>query len=105
MKTKQELIKSNWDISKCFEQLRFDKNHHLGLGDIRLTIEQQDEICKLVNSNLYKSDAIAFTNWILRNKYYFSYIDKKYYQFGSRFTLFTPEELYQQFLNREEKQK
>jgi hypothetical protein len=40
--------KSDWDLRKCFEQLRFDKNHHLGLGDIRLTISQQEEICELV---------------------------------------------------------
>ena len=41
-------IKTNWDIRECFKQLRFDKNHHLGLGDIRLTIAQQEEICDLV---------------------------------------------------------
>jgi hypothetical protein len=41
-------VKSDWDLRKCFEQLRFDKNHHLGLGDIRLTIGQQEEICELV---------------------------------------------------------
>ena len=41
-------VKSNWDLRKCFEQLRFDKNHHLGLGDIRLTLGQQEEICELV---------------------------------------------------------
>ena len=27
-----------------FREMRFDKHHHLGLGDIRLTIAQQDEI-------------------------------------------------------------
>jgi hypothetical protein len=42
-------VKSDWDLRKCFEQLRFDKNHHLGLGDIRLTIAQQEEICELVD--------------------------------------------------------
>lgn len=41
-------IKTTWNIRECFKQLRFDKNHHLGLGDIRLTIAQQDEICDLV---------------------------------------------------------
>lgn len=40
--------KSDWDLRKFFEQLRFDKNHHLGLGDIKLTIAQQEEICELV---------------------------------------------------------
>lgn len=42
------LIKSTWNIRECFKQLRFDKKHHLGLGDIRLTIAQQEEICELV---------------------------------------------------------
>jgi len=41
-------VKSDWDLRKFFEQMRFDKNHHLGLGDIRLTITQQEEICELV---------------------------------------------------------
>ena len=41
-------VKSDWDLRKFFEQMRFDKNHHLGLGDIRLTIAQQEEICELV---------------------------------------------------------
>lgn len=41
-------VKSGWDLRKYFEQLRFDKNHHLGLGDIRLTVAQQEEICELV---------------------------------------------------------
>jgi hypothetical protein len=43
-----ETVKSDWDLRKFFEQMRFDKNHHLGLGDIRLTIAQQEEICELV---------------------------------------------------------
>ncbi len=42
------LVKSDWSLRECFKQLRFDKNHHLGLGDIRLTIAQQEEICDLV---------------------------------------------------------
>lgn len=41
-------IKSDWDIRNCFERLRFNENNHLGLGDIRLTIAQQEEICYLV---------------------------------------------------------
>ncbi len=45
--TTTELIKTEWDIRKCFEELRFNENH-LGLGDIRLTIGMQEEICELV---------------------------------------------------------
>jgi len=41
-------IKTEWDIQKCFEQLRFNKDYHLGMGDIRLTIGMQEEICELV---------------------------------------------------------
>lgn len=43
-----DLVKSDWSLRECFNQLRSDKNHHLGLGDIRLTIAQQEEICELV---------------------------------------------------------
>jgi hypothetical protein len=32
------------EISDYFDKLRHDKNHHLGLGDIRLTVAQQQEI-------------------------------------------------------------
>ena len=31
-------------LSELFHELRHDKNHHLGLGDIRLTVGQQEEI-------------------------------------------------------------
>ena len=48
MRKVEETVKTKWDIRKCFEQLRFDKDHHLGMGDIRLTIGQQEEICELV---------------------------------------------------------
>lgn len=41
-------IKTSWNIRECFKQLRLDEQHHLGLGDIRLTIAQQEEICELV---------------------------------------------------------
>ena len=49
MRKENETVKTEWDLRKFFEQLRFDKNHHLGLGDIRLTISQQEEICDLVD--------------------------------------------------------
>lgn len=38
-----------WSLAKYFEQLRFDEHHHLGLGDIRLTIGQQEELCVLID--------------------------------------------------------
>jgi hypothetical protein len=48
MRKEDVTVKSDWDLRKFFEQMRFDKNHHLGSGDIRLTIAQQEEICELV---------------------------------------------------------
>jgi hypothetical protein len=45
---KEDLIVSDWSLRSFFEQMRFDKGHHLGLGDIRLTLGQQEEICDLV---------------------------------------------------------
>jgi hypothetical protein len=38
------------ELSDYFRKLRFDKDHHLGLGDIRLTMHQQDEICELISN-------------------------------------------------------
>jgi len=36
-------LRAEW-LSNYFRGLRFDPSHHLGCGDIRLTIGQQDEI-------------------------------------------------------------
>ena len=32
-------------LDERFDELRKDPDHHLGLGDIRLTVAQQDELC------------------------------------------------------------
>ena len=37
-------------IRSQFEALRFNQKHHLGLGDIRLTVAQQDDICDEVEA-------------------------------------------------------
>ncbi len=34
-------------IERYFKKMRHDQSHHLGLGDIRLTIAQQDEIVEM----------------------------------------------------------
>lgn len=36
-------------IADYFHDLRHDENHHLGLGDIRLTIAQQEKIVDICN--------------------------------------------------------
>ena len=42
-------------IKEYFERLRFDPNHHIGLGDIRLTIAQQEEIIQMFED--HKNDS------------------------------------------------
>lgn len=42
-----------------FHTLRFDPNHHLGLGDIRLTIAQQEEIIQMVEAILSPEKVVS----------------------------------------------
>jgi hypothetical protein len=37
-------------INDYFEQLRHDENHHLGLGDIRLTVGMQEDIIEQLSN-------------------------------------------------------
>ena len=48
-------------IKEYFKKLRFDKNHHTELGDIRLTIGQQEEIIKMFKEALKKQREICAT--------------------------------------------
>lgn len=44
------------DVENIFNKYRFDPNSHLGLGDIRLTIADQEEIFKEIwNSAIDKA--------------------------------------------------
>jgi hypothetical protein len=42
------------DIKEYFRNLRFDEKHHLGLGDIRITYAQQEDIIAFVNKLVKK---------------------------------------------------
>ena len=48
MKLKTKTAKN---IYKYFYKLRFKRNFHLGLGDIRLTLGMQDEIIQMIDKN------------------------------------------------------
>lgn len=39
-------------LADIFHDLRFDKYHHLGLGDIRLTLGHQEEIAELYDARI-----------------------------------------------------
>lgn len=41
----------NW-LENYFKKLRFNKKYHLGLGDIRLTIGQQEKIINKLKKEL-----------------------------------------------------
>ena len=41
-------------IAKYFHDLRFDDNHHLGVGDIRITLAQQVEIIDMIYNHTSK---------------------------------------------------
>jgi hypothetical protein len=47
---------TDFNLESCFQQLRFDPNHHLGLGDIRLTLAEQEEIVERIEQKLIKHD-------------------------------------------------
>ena len=49
-----ENAESTMILRELFRQIRLGKHNHLGLGDIRLTVAQQDEICYLVESLINK---------------------------------------------------
>lgn len=46
------------EIRDYFEKLRLDPDHHLGMGDIRLTMGQQEEILEMLEDAAlqYKAD-------------------------------------------------
>jgi hypothetical protein len=54
MEKDKAMNKKTKKVIDYFHKLRFDPKHHLGLGDIRLTIAQQEEIIEIVN-NIIKS--------------------------------------------------
>ena len=58
-----------------FKELRFNTNHHLGLGDVRLTIAQQEELVKQI-----QLDAIEETVklCVKNTKVKYKFIDKDY---------------------------
>jgi hypothetical protein len=47
---KQELSLAAFFTNRYFEKMRFDPKHHLGSGDISLTLAQQEEIVDAINS-------------------------------------------------------
>lgn len=44
------------NLSEYFRKLRFDKDHHLGMGDIRLTLGQQEEIVEALTPKAVDSE-------------------------------------------------
>ena len=49
-------------IKEYFNKMRHDDKHHLGLGDIRLTIAQQEEIICLIEEKFKKVNLAHVSN-------------------------------------------
>jgi len=43
-------------VEQYFKNLRFDKDYHLGLGDIRITLAQQEQILSLCKHVVAEKD-------------------------------------------------
>ena len=73
MKTKD--LKVNKIIDNYFKELRHNKKTRLGLGDIRLTLGMQEDICKLleiyqINDKSFPTDdniKTAAENWVYKD--------------------------------------
>lgn len=100
MKTKEETIKSGWSLAECFQQLRFDTAHHLGMGDIRITIGQQEEIVDLVEidkQDYAKEVAIGFAEWCDDNEWTY-HINHQWAKWDGTMIYKTTAELYDIFI-------
>ena len=53
-KTDSETISSVFDLEECFKAKRFDETRHLGGGDIRLTIGDQEDIVQIMSREMAK---------------------------------------------------
>lgn len=51
----KEDTESTLRIREFFRQLRLKTHHHLGLGAIKLTLEDQEELCELVEALINKT--------------------------------------------------
>lgn len=47
------------NIEDYFCKLRFDADHHLGLGDIRLTIAMQEELIAMYNKEVKDKEKLS----------------------------------------------
>jgi len=59
-------------LEKVFEAFR-SSDAHMGMGDIRLTMSDQDEICNAARAQFFNQSVrceqlLAFCEWIVREK-------------------------------------
>lgn len=47
------IFNGDYMLKEYFSKLRHDPDHHLGLGDIRITIGMQEEILRMCNTEQY----------------------------------------------------
>lgn len=54
-------------VSEYFRKLRMDDNHHLGLGDVRISAAQQTEIVVMIESQVPTDLIKKYIDWKKRH--------------------------------------
>jgi len=70
---KWRTIKSSTTLEKAFEEMRSSGEFHLGMGDIRLSIKDQKELCNLVRLQMFTfstrcEQMLSFVKWYAATK-------------------------------------
>lgn len=55
------------EVSEYFRKLRMDDNHHLGLGDVRISAAQQTEIVVLIEKQIPIDIIKKYIDWKKQN--------------------------------------
>ena len=70
--SKWRTLRKTPTLEKAFEGLR-QSDAHVGMGDVRLTIEAQDALCEVARNQLFNMSArceqlLAFCEWVVAMK-------------------------------------
>lgn len=70
---KWRTIKSSTTLEKAFEEMRNSEEFHLGMGDIRLSLKDQKELCNLAKLQMFTfstkcEQMLSFVKWYAATK-------------------------------------
>ena len=79
------------------------KNCQNDISCLPKVIDAYVQGAKAMHDYAGQSDAVEFAEWMYKKQYHYLHLEKKFYKFGARFKELSIQEVYQAFLNREEK--